>query len=281
MEVIYADSLFVINTVVNYLLLLASGHVCSLTLRRWRIGCGAALGGVYALLCFLPGLGFLISPLYKLAAALLMLLASYGGEARFLRTAVVFFAVSAAFGGAVFAVSMLGGYPHRGQGFVYVSISPRVLFFTFALSYTAISLVFRRSAERAARSLLQLSVSLESKTVSMTALRDTGNVLYEPVTGRKVIIADPERLLPLFSAPAREILRRSGGAASRFEALTRNPLCPERFLLIPYTAVGVKAGMLLAFRPDELMIDGAVQRDCLVALSPNKLGDEGDYYAIA
>ena len=74
MTVIYVDTLFLLNTMVDYLLLLASARLAGEPLARLRFLLGALLGGGYAVAIFLPGLAFLRHPLCRGAAAVLMLL---------------------------------------------------------------------------------------------------------------------------------------------------------------------------------------------------------------
>ena len=69
MEVIYADSLVLLNAVIDYLLLLSAGKLCALPLRRGRMALGALWGGAYALGCAALG-GALAHPLAKLAAGI-------------------------------------------------------------------------------------------------------------------------------------------------------------------------------------------------------------------
>ena len=108
MTVIYLDELFLLNFVVDYLLLLAAGRLSGEVLRRGWLALGAAIGAAYAAAAVLPGMGFLLHPLCKLGVAVLALLAGYGKSRRLLRVSLVFFAVSAAFGGGVFALQLLG-----------------------------------------------------------------------------------------------------------------------------------------------------------------------------
>ena len=53
-----------------------------------------------------------------------------------------------------------------------------------------------------------------------------------------------------------------------------------RFQLIPYSAVGVSGGMLLAFKPDEIIVDGKKRTGMLLALSPNSVSESGTYSAL-
>ena len=109
MDVIYLDRLFGLNLLLDYCLMLASARVCGVVLHRARYLLAALTGALYAALMVLPGCGWLGSGAMKLALGAAMALIAFGGEAHWARCAVVFFAVSAAFGGAVYAASMLAG----------------------------------------------------------------------------------------------------------------------------------------------------------------------------
>lgn len=152
-ETIYLDSLFALNAVIDYFLLLCSARAAGAVLRRWRLALAAVLGGAWAVACVLPGMGFLTYAPMKLVPAVFMSLIAFGGERRLWRCLVIFLAVSAAFGGAVWAASMLAGTDAYG-GQVYVPVSMRVLVLSFALCYAAVSLVFRRIGKRAEREIL-------------------------------------------------------------------------------------------------------------------------------
>ena len=147
MTVIYLDELFLLNFVVDYLLLLAAGRLSGEILRRGWLALGAAIGAAYAAAAVLPGMGFLLHPLCKLGAAVLALLAGYGKSRRLLRVSLVFFAVSAAFGGGVFALQLLGG---RGltlqNGIFYSAMDLRLILLSAAGCYVLITLLFQRTA---------------------------------------------------------------------------------------------------------------------------------------
>ena len=135
MNVIYADSLFALSLVTDYLLCLAAARFCSLTLRRGRYLLSALLGAVYAVAVFLPGLGWLASVPMQLCAAGLMGLIAFGGEARLFRCMAAFLALSATFGGMVWAVAMRWGSFPLPDG--------RVLLGAFLLCYVLLSLLIR------------------------------------------------------------------------------------------------------------------------------------------
>lgn len=274
MDIIYVDSLFFLNLAINYFILLATARLCPHPPRRLRLAAGAAVGGLYAVGTVLPELSLLLSLPMKLLCGLAMVLAAFGGQGRCGRTYVVFLAVSAAFGGAVWAISMLiyGFVPGR----VYVPVSMPMLAVSFSLCYVIVSLVFRRIGSRAERRLVQVEVTLGTRHAAFSALEDTGNALCDPITGAPVIAANAEALYPLLP----QGIRLSASAEENFRLLAADADLRPRLRLIPYAAVGVESGLLLALRPDRILTDGKPAEAALVAVSPNAVCPDGEYQAV-
>ena len=282
MTVIYVDTLFLLNALVDYLLLLAAARLAGEPLRRRRFALGAALGGLYAAAIFLPGLGFLAHPLCRLSSAALMLLAAYGGSRRLLRQGVLFVALTCAFGGGVVAIGLLGGTGlSLGGGVFYSALDLKVVLLSAAVCYGVLTLVFQRLARHSAAGgeLVDIKLNLNERSVSLTALIDTGNTLTDPISGRPVMVAEGERTAVLFP---RE--HRPGAADLRDPAAALTRLGTgewrSRFRLLPYRSVGVERGLLLAVRVDSLELDGQGRGPVLVALSPTPVSDGGGYQAL-
>jgi hypothetical protein len=53
-----------------------------------------------------------------------------------------------------------------------------------------------------------------------------------------------------------------------------------KFRLIPYKTVNKSFDLLLAFKPEKILIDGALSKNALVALSPARISDGGAYAAL-
>lgn len=275
MEVIYIDSLFALNFLIDYCILLASARVCGVMLRRWRYLLAALLGAAYAAALILPGMRFLGQTALKLVLGITMSLIAFGGETHLLRCTVVFFAVSAAFGGAVFAASLLAGTDSSGGALV--SVSGRVLVLSFAVCYAAVSLVFRRRAKAADREIRPVVITNGNRSVTLRGLRDSGNALHDPVTGCCAAVADRTAVLPLFEGT--EALTLPDDAVGALEMLSALPGCAGRFRLLPYAAVGVSGALLVAFRPERVTVAGTPE-ELLIALSPSPLSVTGEFEAV-
>lgn len=282
MTVVYIDALFLLNFVVNYLLLLASARLAGEVFHRLRMAAGAVLGALYAAAVFFPGMGFLLHPLCKLGTAVLMLLCAFGGSRRLLRVTLVFFGVSAAFGGGIFAIELLGGKGlSLDNGIFYSAMDLRLILLSAAACYVAITLVFSRMARHAGptRELIPAVLTLGTRKVALTALVDTGNTLTDPATNRPVMVAEGEKLFGLFpegEAPELQLLRDPVFGLERLSSGAMK----GRYRLLPYQAVGVDCGMLLALRLDRVQVGEEDYGGILVALSPNRLSDGGGYSAL-
>ena len=273
MTVVYIDLLFLLNLTANYLLLLAAGRIAGAVLARVRIGLGAALGALYAVAVFLPGLGWLAAWPCRVGAGVLMVLAAYGGERGLFRVVVVFFCGAAALGGGVLALELLGSGPLTlERGVFYTRADVRLLLLAFVGSYFVLSLFFRRGA-RAAGGLVRLEIDLDGGRAELTSLVDTGNSLTDPATNKPVVVAYAGALAGVLpdwadaSAPV-EAVKRAFDAGARGARL------------VPYRAVGVECGVLLAVRARSVKADGKPLGGLLIALSPTAVDDGGGYQAL-
>ena len=281
MTVIYVDTLFVLNGAVDYLLLLAAARLAGEPLDRLRSALGAVLGGGYAVAVFLPGLDFLARPPCRLAAAVLMVLTAFWRSRLLLRQVVIFFALACAFGGGVLAIGLLGG---RGltlsAGVLSSAMDLKIVLLSAAGCYAALSLVFRGAGRHTGPGgeLRQVRLTLGERQTELTALVDTGNTLTDPATGRPVLVAEAGCLAPLLPAGVRlgpEALEDPAGALEGLEGPWR-----RRFRLLPYRAVGVERGLLLALRLDKVQVGGEDRGAMLAALSPTPVSDGGNYRAL-
>ena len=212
---VYVDSVFVLNALMDYLLVLCAARLAGIPLRRRRYLLAGLLGGAYAVAVFLPGLGFLSATPVKLAAGILLALAAYGGEAKLLRLTLLLFAVSCAMAGCVLALGLVagGGVP-MVNGVFYTDVDAKVLLTAAAAAYLVLTVVFRAAAGKGVRGeLVRVQVCLAGRTTAFTAFCDTGNALRDPVSGAPVLVVAPGRLDGALPREVRSLLDR--GALER------------------------------------------------------------------
>lgn len=279
MTTVYLDARFALDLAVNYVLLACAVRLDGGVLRRRRLALAAGLGAGYGVLTLLPGLAFLGHPVGAALAAAGMLLAAYGPSDRLLRRGALFLVLACAFGGVLVLVSLARGSPAGGGGLLGPSLGMRGILIAAALSYGALSLVLGRqfAQTRSGGELCSLTLTRGDRTLRVLALVDTGNTLRDPLTGEGVVVLDcgqAGKLVPqLADLPAGEFQRP-------VELLARCSGEDLGLRLLPYQAVGVPCGLLLAVRLDEAAWGKQRRRNCLAALSPTPLSDGGGYHAL-
>lgn len=277
MTVVYIDVLFLLNFTVDYLLLLSSARITGEMISRLRLVMGALLGAGYAVALFLPGCGWLSSPACKICSAVLMVLLGFGMSKRLLRLILVFFTASAALGGVILALQLLGaGGLTLENGVLYTGFNIRILLVTVILSYVILSVVFERAAKHGGvhKDLNTACLNVEGKSIRLTVLTDTGNTLTDPIQNQPVMVAEARVLQDIL--PKNLDLTDPVGALERLE----DEDIKRRLRLLPYRAVGVENGMLLAVRTDSVVIGRREWKGLLVALSPTPVSDGGGYQAL-
>lgn len=279
---IYVDGLFLLNTALNGLLLLGTARLGGAAVVWWRIVLGAALGGGYAVAALVLPWPAVSGMAGKLLSAAAMTVCAFGFRRQTVKLGGVFLALSAALAGVVLAVvEIMGTGLMLVDGGAYYPVSGKALLLTAAAVYVLSRTVFAQLVRHTGGEVFPLELRSGSKAVKLTALRDTGNTLRDPVTNEEVVVAEWQT--------ARGLLPPEAAALVDAAAL-RNPaeLLPRllaampsgKWRLIPFRAVGVSGGMLVAMRCDALRIGKRTVRGGVVAFSPTPVSDGGGYTAL-
>ncbi len=287
MTVIYADVLFCVNFVLNYILLRGTGLICRSRPKRLRSAAGAALGAAYAVCIFFPRLGVLGGLTFKLLASAAIVCAAFPiySPGEFLKLMAVFYGLSIAFGGISFALLFMGGLGADGgavmsNGITYINIPMWILFLGGALFYVAVGLfsfIMKIKSRRGARK--KVIIELGGKRVELVALADTGNILADPISHAPVIVAELEALGGLFDLKTRAELS-SDRIEESLSEMTSQGL---RARLIPFNSVGSSDGVMIGFIPDMAAVregGGIRPVDCVVGIYPKSLSADRSYAAL-
>lgn len=221
---------------VDVLLLSAAGGFLGGGAKPLRILCGAFLGTLFAAVCMMPGFQFLDHILWRLCRLGLTGLVAFGLSWDAVGKLMLFTLLHLSLGGIADGKqalqSMLLGA--SGIGLACICVGRR-------------------------QKLIPVELTYKTKSVRIKALRDTGNTLRDPVTGKQVLIV---------GADVAETL--TGLTVS----MLRDPISTIHTVpglrLIPYRTVG-DTGFLLALRMNDVKI-GDRKESMLVAFSPLVLG---------
>lgn len=249
--VIYIESVFAFNVLVDYLLLFGAARVAGRTVARRRLLLGAAVGGIYAAVqLFLPK-----SVVLLLLGLALMGAAAYRGSGRAVKLTLLFFLASCGLAGVVMLLGRsLGSMARLARGVVTADLPWGVFLIAAGTSYLLLSVVFRYGAARTGSETADVVIAYRGKTACVRLLRDTGNTLCDPVTGLGVPVIDRHAL---------------GDLISEEETAT----LPH----IAYCSVGNADGTLPLLRCEAITVDEIKLGSRAVALAEHPLGDGGAY----
>ena len=147
MPVIYIDVLFAVNFLVNYLLLRVCCIFSGLKVYKYRIISGSIIGACYAVLVFFPDFTLIHSTVYKLLISMLIIAISspFFSVRSYLKTLLVFYAVSFAFGGCVLGIFYFSNVGARlgavySNGILYFNLPWTILALSGVVFYTSVKL---------------------------------------------------------------------------------------------------------------------------------------------
>lgn len=200
---VYLDELIFLNSMVSFLILIALKRIFHSSVGHFRLFSVSMLSGLLgAVLFFLP-LGFMGSFLLRGSFSALVVFLSFGrcGHRIFAKRVFLFLASSLMCAGVVFLIESVTGNDALGVVHLtpYIHLSEFVLLGVTATFYLTVLIVLQLRPRRSVRELLVIDLARNAKSVSLTALCDTGNRVYDLYTGKTVVLCHPKAVQGLFS----------------------------------------------------------------------------------
>ena len=232
--------------VVKLMLLLGAGRLWGIFPDIWRCIAGAVISALHTAACMLPGFRFLSGVIWRIVFFGLMGLAAYDWKPdKILRLVLVLLGV-----GTLAEAIAKDNLP--------------------AAALSVAGLWILCGPVLTGSVYIPLELCREGKRLNLTALRDTGNTLRDPVTGEQVLVLSQEVACALTGLTANQL-------RTPLDTMQQHPI--PGLKLIPYRAVG-SSGFLLGMRFQNAKIAGR-QRSIVAAFAPETLGREAAYQALA
>lgn len=248
---VYFDLVVLLNSAVDLLLLLGTNRLSGFPPGWKRVIPAAILGGIYGGICLLPGFSFLGHSVWRIVFLALMSVIAFGWNRSALKRSGVFLLLSMALGGMAMNIGNKDSF-----GILLAAV----------LIWALCRIGFGGSI--GGREYVPVEIRHGTKTVSLLALRDSGNTLTDPVTGEQVLVID--------AAAAEEL---TGLTVAELEEPIHSIGKVPGLRLIPYSSVGKSGGMLLAMRFREVRL-GKQRISAVVAFAPQAIGRGEGYRAL-
>lgn len=255
--VIYWDSLFLLNFIMNYWILRIVVYQFSIPVKRLHIAVAALIGvgGFLLCLCVIPSTKFVQLLEIGISIPLMVLvILPKGTRNLFWKVLLMGFFYSFLLAGIMRAI--FGKANLFGSRQIHISA---VITIGFIVVEGVKAYLYAQKKERNQR-LFDVKLKSEKDTVCVTALLDTGNGLVEPISQKPVCLIESALLEKLIDEKT------------------------ALFRVIPYRSVGCEQGVLYAVEVKELQITYAgkeiVRNDIFCAKVLHKLSTSDAYHMI-
>lgn len=269
---VYLDVVFLLNGIVNYLILSAAARLMGDAGHRGRRILAALLGSVYACAAFLPGFTFLSGIVWRVVVLCMMLLLSFGVRAKTIPAGAIVLALSLALGGLVLVLSgVLGAQVWILEGRAFYAMGAGTLVLTAGALYLGAWLLLQGTMTHTGGQIVAARLKLAGRSTWVSVLRDSGNTLRDPFSGNAVPVLERGVLTELMPEASQLALDNPTLAMTQLHALHLSGR------LIPYRAVGTRRALLLAIKFDAITIGRRTRKGVFAAISPTALSEQGNY----
>ncbi|MGE5484959.1 MAG: sigma-E processing peptidase SpoIIGA [Ignavibacteriales bacterium] len=278
---IYGDILFLVNFVMNSLILWGTSRFAGASVHRARLALAAALGSAYSLMAAWLDLPVLESIPVKaiVAAGMVGMAFRPRGSGQLIRLTGYFLSMSFLAAGATMAVWAASWGP---RGWVY-PLRWWALAVAVALAVAGSAALSRhlRSRRCLGPACMNVEIAFGGLKTGLTAFVDTGNRLEDPVTGEPVLVAEYDAVKGIIPPGVRQAI-----AAGDLIAVAGAPCSSfaSRIRVLPFSTLGEARGLMVGFRPDSVVVECDGRRysrsGTVVAVCRGPLSPEGSYQAL-
>ena len=257
MRVLYLDILLLVNFCMDYIALYLAGVLCERARRVSRLLFAATLGAIYAMAAALATGNLFFQQLIGFGVALLLCAIAYGRSSGrdFLRIFITFYAVSLLLGALITVFySVLNGYSfsfdgkERGGGvWLFLLLS--------ALCALLIRLAGAWLARENTVKTRRVTVKLGQRMIVLEALVDSGNLLIDPLSGRRVIVVSLQAVQSFLPRELLSVLEKETPDLSLLP-----PTLARRIRLIPVRTLG-ELRLLVGILPDMISVCDAKKKN--------------------
>lgn len=288
---VYIDIVLIENLLMDYLILYATGKINRCKISNIKLILSSIIGSTYAVVLFISNLEIYANIMLKILLSVSMVYVAFTPQntKSMVKQILVFYLTSFAIGGCAYALM----YFLRPQnifmqnGFMVGYYPLKIVFLAAVTGFILVTATFKTIKEKFSKNNMfcDIEVTYNENAVSVRAMIDTGNMLKDPITKTSVIIMESktlEKILPIYITDNVEKIING-----ELESLCKSQKLDEyrtRLRVIPFTSLGKENGILLAFKPDNIMVEWEDKKQnnvkALIGIYDKKLTKSGTYNSI-
>jgi stage II sporulation protein GA (sporulation sigma-E factor processing peptidase) len=262
---VYLDVIWALNLLFDSLLL----YLSSIFLKRqtpiWRLVAGGFVGSLIILLSFTPLHSYTNHPISKLFFSVIMVLIAFGFKRLtfFIKALMTFYVTTFLIGGALIGAHyfvqfdsqmsanvMMASITGFGDPISWLFV---VLGFPIAWHFSKKNIESMEMTKIQFDQIVNVTVNIAGETLSVKGLVDSGNQLYDPLSKLPVMFVSIKQLIEQVALPIQKAAIDPDGIISGNDELPIEWL--NRLRIVPYRVVGQEHQLIVALKPDSIVID--------------------------
>ncbi len=269
-QVIYADVLVLINTVVTFIILLSVKVLSDANTNAVRMFAASVMGGLYALILLAPPIVYFLLFLSKAFVCLLIAFIAFRCQnvKAVLKKGMLVLLLTYSYGGALYAVKyfLQASFLTMHNGVFYFDLNAYGLIAIFVVFYFVVFIIKKYVFNKSSTDMIyELTLIHKEKEVRIKALFDSGNSIKDIYYNQPVVIACKNSILPLLCG---QITNNGSDDMLPHEA---------SFRLLPVKSLSGES-VLPAFTAERVIVSGddihKTKNNVCIALTKDPLGEK-------
>ncbi len=284
-SIIYIDILFLINLIIDYLIISSTGIILGYKIITWRVLCASIVGATYSVIVFFPQLKLFNIIIFKVLISIIIVIISYKYSSflSVLKSLLVYYIINMVYGGGMYAFhhfTSAGTKMNFSNGVYYIDLPLWLIITLTFIFYFVIKLFTRISDTRAnIKTIEEVTIDLGEVNVNVKALIDTGNTLYDPISLLPVMIVQSN---VFYGKLSNSFLNEcSNGNASSLPFLHK--VYPDlKIRFIPFKDITGNKKVIFAIKPRKIVLKSSNKElpTNLIGITSTTLSDDGTYNAL-
>lgn len=271
---IYADTIFLENLIINYVILYVTTLLKKIKVPNFRILISSICGSIYAIISI--GNNNIFNKLI-LSIIMIIIIFPTNNLKKIVEILVVFYLISFTTGGTAIALSYFiqDNKMNLVDGIVIVEFPILVSSMGVIIGIFLIVFTLKNIKQRISKKdiIYDMEIFFINESIKIKALLDTGNMLKDPLTQRPVVVVTKrclKRILPEeFFLDMEYIL--GGDRIGKIES---------KIKIIPFNSLGNEHGILLGVKSNKIIVDNIEIKDVIIGIYEKEFSKTRRYDAL-
>lgn len=281
---LYIDLILLENVIMNYIIILATGMICRVNIKHFRLVIASLIGAIYAILVYLVDLRIYTNFITKILVSTCMIYVGLNSVSAkgLLKQLLIFYLTSFCFGGAAYYLlhNVSPNLIKSMNGLLTGTYPIKIAILGGILGFFIINISFKIVKSKLSKKdmIYEVEIFYGDKSTNIKVILDTGNHLTDPITNIPVLIVEETKLTDIISKDILDDINKImiGERNSSIEEKVKT-----RFSIIPFSSIGRSNGMIIGFRPDYIKIftenGEEIRKKVIVGIYNNKITKNGIY----